>query len=120
MKRTILIFLLIVTTISASAQKRSYAADMTETVMAIWKDSLSLNDKPAKWTYDQGVFLKGIEGLWKATGDGKYFAYIQKSMDFFVDDNGNIRTYKLDEFNIDNVTPGRNLLMLYKVTNKEK
>src|SRR5450759_1790427 len=104
MKRTVFIFLLIVlTTISASAQTRSYAADMAKTVMTIWKDSLSLNGKPAKWTYDQGVFLKGIEGLWNATGDGKYFAYIQKSMDFFVDDKarlndevgqGNIRTYK--------------------------
>jgi unsaturated rhamnogalacturonyl hydrolase len=120
MKRVILFLLVILTITNAYAQKRSYAADMAETVMTIWKDSLSLNNKPAKWTYDQGVFLKGIEGLWKATGDVKYFNYIQKSMDFFVDDKGNIRTYKLDEFNIDNVTPGRNLLMLYNVTGKEK
>ena len=121
MKRTVFIFLLIVlTTISASAQTRSYAADMAKTVMTIWKDSLSLNGKPAKWTYDQGVFLKGIEGLWNATGDGKYFAYIQKSMDFFVDDKGNIRTYKPEEFTLDNITPGRALLLLYNVTGKEK
>jgi unsaturated rhamnogalacturonyl hydrolase len=128
-EKTIFLILLIVITANVSAQKRSYAADMAKTVMTIWKDSFSLNGKPAKWTYDQGVFLKGIEGLWKATGDGKYFEYIQKSMDFFVDDKarlndavgqGNIRTYRLDEFNIDNITPGRNLLMLYKVTGKEK
>jgi len=120
MKRSIITFLLIVTAISVSAQTHSYASDMAKTVMTIWKDSLSLNGKPAKWTYDQGVFLKGIEGLWKATGDVRYFNYIQKSMDFFVDDKGNIRTYKADEFNIDNVTPGRNLLLLYNVTGKEK
>lgn len=121
MKRTLFILLVVaITALPVTAQKRSYAAEMAETVMTIWKDSLSLNGRPAKWTYDQGVFLKGIEGLWKATGDGKYFAYIQKSMDFFVDDKGSIRTYKLDEFNIDNVTPGRNLLMLYNVTGKDK
>ncbi|HUS03037.1 MAG TPA: glycoside hydrolase family 88 protein, partial [Chitinophagaceae bacterium] len=120
MKRSIIILLLIVPTISASAQTHFYAADMAKTVMTIWKDSLSSGGRPARWTYDQAVFLKGIEGLWKATGDGKYFDYIQKSMDFFVDDKGNIRTYKADEFNIDNVTPGRNLLLLYNVTGKDK
>lgn len=121
MKKVTFIFLLIIVTgFFASAQKRSYAADMAKTGMAIWKDSLSMNGKPAKWTYDQGLFLKGIEGLWYATGDGKYFEYIQKSMDFFVDDNGNIRTYKPDELTLDNITPGRALLLLYTVTGKEK
>lgn len=113
-------FLLLIAGSSATAQTHSYAADVAKTVMTIWKDSLSTNGKPAKWTYDQGVILKGIENLWKATADKKYFDYIQKSMDFFVDDRGNIRTYKFDEFTLDNVTPGRALLLLYKVTGKEK
>src|SRR4029079_16782767 len=86
----------------------------------IWKDSLSSNGRPARWTYDQTVILNGIERLWRATGDKKYFDYIQKSMDLFVDDKGNIRTYKYDEITLDNVAPGRNLLLLYNVTGKEK
>ncbi|MGI8637739.1 MAG: glycoside hydrolase family 88 protein, partial [Segetibacter sp.] len=76
--------------------------------------------KPVKWAYDQCVVLKGIEGLWLRTGDKKYFDYIQKSMDFFVNDDGSIRTYKLSNYNIDNVLCGRNLLMLYNVLGKEK
>jgi unsaturated rhamnogalacturonyl hydrolase len=103
-----------------NAQSRSYAADMAKTVMTIWKDSLSMGGRPARWTYDQSVFLKGIEGLWKATGEKKYFDYIQKSMDLFVDDKGTIRTYRYDELTLDNVAPGRNLLLLYNVTGKEK
>ena len=93
---------------------------MAATAMTAWKDSFSLDNKPAKWTYDQGVVLKGIEGVWNVTGDGKYFRYMQQSMDFFVDKDGNIKTYKQDEFNIDNVNNGRILLLLYKVTNNEK
>ena len=94
---------------------------MANTAMSLWKDSLTMDAlKPAKWTYDQGVVLKGIEGVWNKTGDGKYFKYIQQSMDFFVDKDGNIRTYKPDEFNIDNVNNGRILLLLYKVTGNEK
>jgi unsaturated rhamnogalacturonyl hydrolase len=105
---------------SYNALSKSYAAEMAKTVMTIWKDSLSTNGKAARWTYDQSVILKGIEGLWKATGDKKYFDYIQKSMDFFVDDKGSIRTYDQSDFNIDNVACGRNVLLLYNVTGKEK
>ena len=122
MKKTIIIFLLIVvTTISASAQKRSYAADMAKTVMTVWKDSFGMQPgRPVKWSYDQSVVLKGIEGLWYATGDVSYFNYIQRMIDFYVDDKGHIRTYELDEYNIDHIAQGRLVLMLYNVTGKEK
>lgn len=105
-------------TVSASESK-SYATDMANTAMTIWKDSMT-NGRPAHWTYDQSVVLRGIEGLWRATGEKKYFDYIQRSMDLFVDDKGNIRTYNYDAFTLDNVAPGRNLLLLYNVTGKEK
>lgn len=104
---------------SESIETKSYAAEMAKTVMTIWKDSMS-NGRPARWSYDQSVILKGIEGLWRATGEKKYFDYIQKSMDLFVEDNGNIRTYDQKDFNIDNVSSGRNVLLLYNVTGKEK
>lgn len=97
------------------------AEKMAATVMTIWKDSLFTDPaRPARWTYDQGVILKGIEGLWLHTGDGRYFQYMQKCMDFFVNDKGEIRTYKQQDYNIDNVLCGRVLLTLYKVTGKEK
>lgn len=102
------------------AQSQSVSEKMAETVMTIWKDSLYSPGKPARWTYDQGVILKGIEGLWYRTGDPKYFNYMQKSMDFFVNDKGEIRTYKLSDYNIDNVLCGRILISLYNVTGKEK
>lgn len=105
--------------VTSKAQSKSYAQEMAKTVMTIWKDSMS-NGRPARWSYDQSVILKGIEGLWRATGEKKYFDYIQKSMDLFVEDNGNIRTYDQKDFNIDNVSSGRNVLLLYNVTGKEK
>lgn len=102
-------------------QAQTWSEKMAKTVMTIWKDSLYTDPaKPAKWTYDQGVILKGIEGLWYQTGDGKYFAYMQKCMDFFVNEKGEIRTYKQSDYNIDNVLCGRILLTLYHVTGKEK
>lgn len=93
---------------------------MASTVMTIWKDTIKEEGKQEKWSYEQGVVLKGIEGVWLATGDGKYFNYIQQHIDRFVGDDGTIRTYKLEDYNIDNVLLGRNLLLLYKVTGREK
>jgi unsaturated rhamnogalacturonyl hydrolase len=104
-------------TLTVALQAQTWTEKMASTVMTIWKDSLAMQQgRPVKWSYDQGVVLKGIEGLWKNTADKKYFDYIQKSMDFFVDKEGNIRTYKAEDYNIDNILCGRNLLMLYKVT----
>ncbi len=105
---------------SSAQQPENYGRAMAETVMNIWKDSLTNNGKLAKWNYDQGVILKGIEGLWKQTGNGEYFDYMKKSMDFFVDDDGNIRTYKFGDYTLDNILCGRILLTLFEVSGKQK
>lgn len=115
------ILLLTLAFISANAQPHSYAQDVATTAMNLWKDSFMLEgDKAPKWRYDQGVILKGIEEIWKATGEGKWFSYIQKSMDYYVAEDGSIKGYKPEEYNIDNVNNGRILLLLYNVTGKEK
>jgi unsaturated rhamnogalacturonyl hydrolase len=120
MKRLSYLLLASLCVTNAFAQAHNYSTDMANTVMSIWKDSLSQQGKPAKWTYDQGVVLEGMKNVWLNTGGGQYFNYIQKSMDFFLDEKGNIRTYRPEEYTLDNVTPGRALLMLYNVTGKEK
>ena len=103
------------------AQNKPLSEQMASTVMDIWKDSLEMEaGKPVKWAYDQGVVLEGIDGLWKRTGNGAYFKYMQQSMDFFVTKEGNINRYKSLDYNIDNVKNGRTLLTLYKVTGQER
>src|SRR5258705_1199606 len=109
--------------ISSSAQKENpvrYSEKMAATVMNMWKDSFALDGKPARWTYDMGVILKGFEGIWQSTGEAKYYNYTQQQMDFFVNNDGTIKGYKQDEYNIDNVNNGKLLLLLYRVTQKEK
>ena len=67
-----------------------------------------------------GVVLEGAAAVWRNTGDGRYFKYIQSSMDAYLDKEGNINTYKAEDFNIDNIKNGRSLLLLYKVTGQQK
>lgn len=106
---------------SVPVAQPSWSQLMAATAMSIWKDSFSLTPgRPARWSYDQGVILKGIEGIWRATGNNRYFQYIRNCMDFFVDEQGNIKGYKPDEFNIDHINNGKLLLFLYRETKNEK
>lgn len=87
-------------------------------VMTTWKDSG--NAAVPRWTYDESLVWKGLEGCWYNTGNARYFKYVQHMVDRLVDKDGNIDTYKPEDFNLDNVLGGRTLLLLYKVTNQEK
>lgn len=97
------------------------SARLADTAMnRIWVDARNQPGIPARWTYEQGVVLKGIENMWYATGDRKYFNHIKKSMDYWFDEKGEFRDYDLKEYNIDHVTPGTALLLLYRATGDDK
>lgn len=106
---------------STTPSSRPVSRLAARTAMHLWPDSfLIAGDKAAKWRYDQGVILKGVEAVWLATGERKWFDYIQKSMDFYVDASGCIKGYRPDEYNIDHINNGKLLLLLHQVTGKAK
>jgi unsaturated rhamnogalacturonyl hydrolase len=84
-------------------------------VVNIWKDS-GVDLSPAKWTYEQGVVWLGMMRLWYSTGDAWCYNYVKRQVDRLVDKDGNIVTYKPEEYSLDNVLPGRVLLDLFEVT----
>jgi unsaturated rhamnogalacturonyl hydrolase len=118
--RLVVICVALQLSLNSQAQPLPLSEQMATTVMQIWKDSFSLEGRPAKWTYDMGVILKGVEGIWLKTGDVRYFNYIQKQIDALVQADGTIKTYKFEDYNLDNINSGKLLLMLYRVTQKEK
>ena len=94
---------------------------MIVNTIKLWLDSFNAKlDGKARWSYDQGIILKGVEGAWKLSGNGAYFNYIQQSIDFYIKDDGSIYDYKPDKFKIDHINNGKLLLLLYRITGKEK
>jgi unsaturated rhamnogalacturonyl hydrolase len=94
---------------------------LARTIVTTWPDSLAeFPGQPVKWNYGQGVVLEGFKGLWERTGNKQYFAYIQKSIDFFVQPDGRINKYRLGNYNIDEVKNGTLLLFLYQQTKQPK
>lgn len=73
-----------------------------------------------KWNYEQGLILEGFHQMYLLTGDEKYYNFIKGNIDQFVSDEGEIKTYKKSDFNLDKINPGRALLFLYDKTKIEK
>ncbi|MEP6733131.1 MAG: glycoside hydrolase family 88 protein [bacterium] len=69
-----------------------------------------------QWDYVAGVVLLGIHRVGERTGDPRYAAYVKRNIDRLVDTQGNITSYKLDEFNLDQITEGKLLFSLYAQT----
>ena len=125
MKNSRCFFLLVLILFSGNvvlSQQKTVAEQMASTAMsALWRDpARNEGGVPARWTYEYGVVLKGLEGVWLNTGDGRYFSFIQKGLDTFVGADGTIRSYNAADYNLDNINTGRSLLLLYKVTGQEK
>ena len=126
-----------------SYSQLDYANELASTIMKTYKDSMvvkkfgnhllqdnqvlpgqSIEDaqmnRPAVWNYETGIILFAFEKLAQATGKNEYKDYTKKIVDHFINDDGTIRTYIMEEYNLDNIPAGRLLLQLYKETKEEK
>lgn len=107
----------------ASAQTAPYSQRMADAFIAQHPDSIVIGSrKSARWDYEQGLMLKALERVWERSGDARYFTYIQKDLDQFVQKDGSIRTYKADDYTLDNLATGPALLLLSQISvpNSEK
>lgn len=73
-----------------------------------------------KWNYCHGLELEAIYDVYKKTGDRKYYDYALSYADTMIFDDGSIRGYKLEEYNIDRLNSGKLLFPIYAETKNEK
>ncbi|TYP78243.1 glycoside hydrolase family 88/105 protein [Paenibacillus methanolicus] len=101
-------------------ERSKWAIRTAETVMARTPRLDEGKGYDGKWSYDYGVVLRGFRQLWKFTGEQRYFRYIQDNMDAFVGEDGTVRGYRADEYNIDHINNGKLLIDLWRETGEEK
>jgi len=73
-----------------------------------------------RWDYTAGVVLLAIQRVGEATGSAKMLAYVKENMDRFVQPDGTITGYQLEEFNLDQIAQGRLLFPLWQRTKDER
>lgn len=60
-----------------------------------------------KWNYEDGCILTAAIQLYEATGKARFRDFVLEYMDAYVTEDGDIRYYKREDFNLDNIAPGR-------------
>ncbi|MDE7078178.1 MAG: glycoside hydrolase family 88 protein, partial [Alistipes sp.] len=70
--------------------------------------------------YAQGVGCCAMLRMWKATGERRYFDYVEQWADSLIDEKGNIHLYDLASYNIDFINSGKVLFDCYRETGKAK
>ncbi|HDS08418.1 MAG TPA: glycosyl hydrolase family 88 [Bacteroides sp.] len=100
------------------SQKSRWSVQMAESVMARHDSLHTYTASQDVWQYDIGLLGMAIDQLNPL--DEKYGKYMQDWMDRFVREDGSIRTYRIRDYNIDNINPAKNLFTLYERTGEEK
>lgn len=86
----------------------------------IWNiEKIKNGDKPS-WNYIDGCMIKAVLELYHITKHETYLSFADQFIDYFVREEGSIRYYDPEEYNLDNVNAGKTLFDLYKITGKEK
>ena len=95
---------------------------LSESTPAIpaWNIEHALEGKTPKWNYIDGCMIKAVLDLFYATREQKYFDFAKSFIDFYVDDNGAILGYNINEYNCDNINMGKVLFDLFEATGDEK
>ncbi|HCD69805.1 MAG TPA: glycosyl hydrolase family 88 [Ruminococcaceae bacterium] len=86
----------------------------------LWNiENIRLGKKPA-WNYIDGCMITALLCASEITGEKKYFDFAENFIDYYVFDDGTIRGYSKEKFNLDDVNEGKVLFELYEKTHKEK
>ena len=94
--------------------------DETKPEAPIWNIENIRHGKPAAWNYIDGCMMTSLYSIYVQTHNEKYLEFIDRFVDYYVFEDGSIRGYKLETYNLDNLNEGRILFDLYKETGKEK
>lgn len=130
MKRVKILWLLIFITvlgISNTYSKEKFSKDLwsikfAESFLARHPGAVTYDSfmTSKKWNYEQGLMLETLRKMFYYTGEQKYFDFIKNNLDQYIDEHGNINTYKRSEYNIDNIKPAGAVLFVYLITGEEK
>ncbi len=85
-----------------------------------WNMERVREGKPANWNYIDGCMLTSLLSMSEITGEKQYADFVERFVDAFIGEDGSIRTYQPEKFNLDDINEGRALIPIWQRTQKEK
>jgi unsaturated rhamnogalacturonyl hydrolase len=86
----------------------------------IWNiESIKAGKKP-HWNYIDGCMMTSLLELYQETQEQKYLDFVINFVDYYVFDDGTIRGYDIENYNVDDICESRVLFDLFRYTKQEK
>lgn len=85
-----------------------------------WNIERIRQGKAANWNYIDGCMMTALLSMAEITGNEEYFHFVHSFISSFIEEDGTIRTYSPEKYNLDDINEGRVLLPLYRATGEEK
>ncbi len=76
--------------------------------------------RKAKWDYTSGLFTLALLKLNQHVPDAQFVEYAKDNIGSFITEDGNIQGYKMADYNIDNIAPGKTVIALYELTQEPR
>jgi unsaturated rhamnogalacturonyl hydrolase len=118
-----LLMVFLILSLSCTAQKKGpssvekWSARMANTVITQADSLIHYVEGRPKWAYDVAFLGMAIDRL--GSTDPKYSRYMEDWVSYFVHSDGTVTDYRLKEYNLDRIYPGRNVLTVYKRNPRE-
>jgi unsaturated rhamnogalacturonyl hydrolase len=93
-----------------------WARRLADSEMARYGDRLfhGGSNPRARWDYTTSLLGLSLVKLADATGHRAYADWGAQTVESFIADDGSIRTYKMEEYNIDMIPPGKVMLLRWE------
>ncbi len=85
-----------------------------------WNMEQRLSGAQPSWNYIDGCMLKALLDLEEVQGGGRYLAFVEDYLAYFISPEGEIRHYSAEEQNCDRINGGKVLLRLYEAGRGER
>ena len=95
-----------------SMENQKWSVRMANTVLSRSDSLIYYVDRNPKWAYDVAFLGMAIDKL--GSVDPKYSRYLDEWVNWFVKPDGSVTDYRLSEYNLDRILPGRNVITVYK------
>lgn len=119
-------------TLKTALSQQQKAGELTAKVALDWSERLAASEmtrqtpyyayggwdherkRPSKWEYTTGLQLQAYDDLLKLRPNPQWQQVLSDVIDSFITEDGDIRTYKISNYNIDSLNSGNMLLREYQ------
>ena len=86
----------------------------------LWNIEKIKEGKINGWNYIDGCMMIALLNMHKITGQKRYYDFAENFLDYYVFEDGSLRGFAEEDYNLDNICEGRVLFDVYKRSGKEK